>query len=132
MVKKQITKYLIIIGVSLIISACSTSSKNITVSEKDQGNTIEVKQNETLTIELEGNPTTGYTWEIAPDSTPILQQIDDAEFKSDNDAIGSAGTIIIKLKASTQGEGTLKLVYHRPWETDIPPEETFYIKVIVR
>nr|HID14920.1 hypothetical protein [Anaerolineae bacterium] len=53
-------------------------------------------------------------------------------FEPQSDLAGAPGTQTIRFEAVGTGQTTLRLVYHRPWEEDVEPEETFSIQVVVR
>jgi len=82
-------------------------------------------------ISLEGNPTTGYTWEVAEMDGGVLRQVGESEFEPESDAIGSGGVQILRFEPVNNGQTDLELVYHRSWE-DKEPVETFSIQVVVR
>jgi inhibitor of cysteine peptidase len=85
-----------------------------------------------LVISLEGNPTTGYMWDVAELDDQVLRQIGETEFKPESDAIGAGGVQTLRFETVNSGQTTLKLVYHRPWEEGVEPLETFTIQVVVR
>jgi inhibitor of cysteine peptidase len=80
---------------------------------------------------LEGNPTTGYTWELAPGSGELVVLQGEPEFKADSSALGSGGVITLRFKAVKQGTGPLKLIYHRSFEPNTAPLETFAATLVV-
>jgi inhibitor of cysteine peptidase len=72
------------------LSACGTSNE-VKLEAGDDGSQVELKAGQTLVVSLEGNPTTGYTWEAAELDEQVLRQVGEAEFKPDSDAIGAGG-----------------------------------------
>ena len=104
-----------------------------TLSEADAGTTVQVRMHDTINVVLEGNPTTGFTWERAPDdeSAAILEQLGDPEFKPATELVGSGGKFTFRFEAVASGQAVLRLIYHRPWETGVPPEETFEVTISV-
>ncbi len=113
------------------IAACGAPSAR-TITEQEAGKTIEVSKGETITILLEGNPTTGYTWELASGDLSILKQVGEPAFTPDSQAAGSGGKVSLKFEAVATGKGVLQLVYHRPFEKDEPPVRTFEATVVVK
>jgi inhibitor of cysteine peptidase len=113
------------------ISGCSARPA-LVLGAKDEGRQIELQTGETLTINLEGNPTTGYTWELVESKGAIMRQIGEAEFKADSDLVGAGGMQTLRFEAVTEGQMELTLVYHRPWETGVEPLETFTVQVTVK
>ena len=118
------------------VVACSSSGpsgpSSLTLEEGKSGSIIEINSGETFVIILEGNPTTGYTWEVDALGATILQQLGEPDFTPDSDAIGSGGKFTFRFRAISVGQSPLKLVYHRPWEQDVPPLKTFELTVVVK
>jgi inhibitor of cysteine peptidase len=111
----------------------STQSAKIRITKVDEGKTIEVKAGGEIVVELEGNPSTGYTWETKDLDVSLLQQIGETAFKSSNPGlIGSGGTLTLIFKALKAGKATLTLIYHRPWETKVAPQSTFIVTLAVK
>jgi inhibitor of cysteine peptidase len=104
-----------------------------TLSEADAGTTVMVLMHDTIKVVLEGNPTTGFTWERAPDdeSAVILEQLGDPEFQPSTGLAGSGGEFTFRFEGVASGQAVLKLIYHRPWEAGVPPEKTFEVTVWV-
>ena len=113
------------------LSACGASNE-VKLDAGDAGSQVELNAGQTLVVSLEGNPTTGYTWEAAELDEQVLRQVGEAEFKPDSDAIGAGGVQTLRFETVNSGQTTLKLVYHRPWEEDVEPLETFSVQVVVR
>jgi inhibitor of cysteine peptidase len=113
------------------LAACSSRGTK-TYTRADAGKTIAVKSGETFNIVLEGNPTTGFTWEVAADSAaPVVLQGDPA-FKAESSAVGAGGQMTLTFKAAASGQGLLKLLYHQPWEQATPPADTFEVNITVQ
>jgi inhibitor of cysteine peptidase len=104
------------------------------LTAKDSGSTLNLKVGNNLDISLVGNPSTGYMWEIAPDSGNMLTQQGDLEFKADNTTpgfFGSPGILTFHFKAVQTGNADFKLINHRPFEPNVAPFQTFEIKLVV-
>ena len=130
--KQRIFMFVAMLAVLVLFSA-GCSPKTTTLTGDDNSKAITVSAGETFLIKLEGNPTTGYTWEAQDLDTTILEQVSETEFESSNPSlIGAGGTLTLTFKALKPGVTTLTLVYHRSWETDIPPVETFTLQVTVK
>jgi inhibitor of cysteine peptidase len=115
----------------VLLAACGPKGVRVNISANNQS--LDVKVGQPLVIELDGNPTTGYTWEAKDLDTGMFQQVGKVEFKSANPGlVGSGGTQTLTFKALQAGSGKLELVYHRPWEPDIAPTKTFTITVNVK
>ena len=114
------------------LSACAAkSSEPVSITQKDAGTTVHVKQGSIVNITLEGNPTTGYTWEVAPGASGALEQQGEPSFKADSSALGSGGMMTLQFKAARAGTSTLKLIYHRSFEPNVAPLQTFEVTIVV-
>lgn len=115
----------------ILITGCSSGQTQLTAA--DNGKTVEVRAGNQITIVLEGNPSTGYTWEAKDLDASMFQQVGETEFKSGNPGlVGAGGTLTLTFKALKSGSATLTLVYHRPWETGVEPQNIFVVTVTVK
>jgi inhibitor of cysteine peptidase len=115
----------------VMLAACGP--KGVKVNNSDNNKTLDVKVGQTVVIELEGNPTTGYTWEAKDLDAGMFQQVGQVGFKSANPGlVGSGGIQTLTFKALKAGSGKIDLVYHRPWEKDVAPANTFSINLNVK
>jgi inhibitor of cysteine peptidase len=113
------------------ISGCSPQTAP-TLGVEDNGREITLQKGQTLTIKLEANPTTGYSWEFVGSEEAVLRQVGEPEFEADSDLLGAPGTQTLRFEAVEAGQTELRLVYRRPWETDVEPVETFTVQVTVQ
>lgn len=122
----------LLLAVSVVTAGCAPA-REVKLGADDSGKEIELKKGQILVIALEGNPSTGYTWEVKePPDEQVLQQVGEAEFQAESDRIGAPGVLTFRFEAVNTGRTDLRLVYHRPWEEDVEPLETFSIQVVVR
>ena len=124
---------LVFLAVVLIpVTACS-STKQIALTKGDNGSQVEIKVGGEITITLEGNPSTGYTWEANNLEPTMFESVGDPVFNSSNPGlVGSGGTLTLTFRALKAGTSTLTLIYHRPWETGVDPIDTFSVTVTVK
>ena len=123
---------LALLSVCAVLASCASPAASVTrLTAKDAGSTVNVKVGSTLEIALEGNPTTGYTWEIAPESGALLSQQGEAEFKPASSALGSGGIVTLRFKAIQPGNMKLKLIYHRTFEPGVAPLKSYEIGLVV-
>lgn len=121
---------LILLVITFFLAMIKPTVHSRIITDKDNGATINLKRGDTLVIQLEGNPTTGYTWEALPASPQLISQVGETKYTPNSSAIGASGIIELTFKADIQGSGTLTLVYHRPWES-VQPLNTYTINLIV-
>jgi inhibitor of cysteine peptidase len=124
--------FLDVVWICISGSSPPTDGEPLTLSEEDSGSTVEMQVGDTMEVVLEGNPTTGFTWETEAVDAAILNQLGEPEFESDSELVGSGGTFTFRFEAVASGQTVLTLVYHRPWETAVPPASTFEVTVIVQ
>ncbi|MFQ5813019.1 MAG: protease inhibitor I42 family protein [Anaerolineae bacterium] len=131
--KFSIVALLTLLAALTVPSGCNPQQQEVKASIGDNGREKELKKGQTLVVTLEGNPTTGYSWELAePLDEQVLRQAGEPEFKAESDALGAGGVQVLRFEAVNAGKTTLKLVYHRPWEKDVEPLETYSLQVVVR
>lgn len=126
---------LVIILSALIFSGCGPA-KEVKLDASANGRQVELQKGQTLVITLESNPTTGFRWEVVELEESILRQMGEPEFKVSDPREppppGTGGWETFRFQAVNAGQMALKLVYHRPWEEDVEPLETFSVQVMVR
>lgn len=128
------TRAIIILAIMLgivIITGNPSVGDTFKLNEHDSGKTVEILVGDELEVILPGNPTTGYVWKLILSDTNVLRQ-DNSEFFRINKAMGSGGVEVIKLHAIAAGKSAVKLLYHRPFEHNVPPLNTFEVTVIIR
>ena len=113
-------------------SGCSAQDKLVTAT--DNGREITLRQGEMLSITLESNPTTGYSWQVIEIDNAVLKPQGDPEYhqaSGSESLVGAGGEETFRFETVNSGKARLKLGYMRPWE-DVPPIEIFVIQVIVK
>ena len=104
----------------------------VILNEEDTGSTAELRVGDTMEVVLDGNPTTGFSWETAAVDASVLKQLGEPGFEPYTNLIGSGGKFTFRFEAVASGQTLLRLIYHRPWETEVPPEKTFKVTVVVQ
>jgi inhibitor of cysteine peptidase len=115
-----------------LFSGCGTRGTSLT--EAENGQQVILGPSESLTITLQSNPTTGYSWQVLEIDPTVLAQEGDPEYRQSPGSeglVGAGGTETFHFKAAESGETSLKLGYMRTWESE-PPVETFEIRVVVQ
>ncbi len=116
---------------ALLVLLASCAGRGIKIDESANGSEVTLRQGDTLTLKIEGNPTTGYTWAISEVDETILSIAGEAEYKSGSLLIGAGGVYTFTFKAAAPGTTPLKLIYYRSFEEGVPPVETFEVNVNV-
>jgi inhibitor of cysteine peptidase len=127
------TLSLILLAVVLILATACSPAKQVNLTAADKGSQVEVRTGEEIVITLDSNPSTGFSWEAKDLDTTMFEQVGDPTYISSNPGlVGSGGTLTLTFKALKTGTATLTLIYHRPWETDVAPVDTFAVTVTVK
>lgn len=122
---------IVLAAMTATIGGCAAQTAP-TLGAEDDGKEIALQQGQTLTIRLEANPTTGYSWEFVESEEAILQQVGEPEYEPESDLLGAPGMQTLRFQAVQPGQMELKLVYRRPWEEGVEPLETFTVLVTVQ
>ncbi len=108
----------------------ATQGSMQTLTKDQNGQTLTMRVNEILQVSLDGNPTTGYVWETKDLDAALLAQQGELVYSTQATATrvaGAGGTYLFSYKALKAGQATLTIIYHRPWEKEAPPAETFQV-----
>lgn len=100
--------------------------------------TITLRVGETKMVELDGNPSTGYTWNLTEpqkDNAPALVtmsygSVPDAD--EENPCCGAPCPTLVKMTGVRAGAVSFTLEYKRVWETDTPAWKTRTFVVVVK
>ena len=137
MFKCKTLKRIILISQILLILVLSLSSCMVTgriLTEKNNGDSLNLKINDTVEIKLESNPTTGYSWFLSDNVDETIVSVTSPEFmesKKDEDLVGAGGYEIFTIKAIAKGKTDIILNYERPWEEGVEPFEIFEITISI-
>jgi inhibitor of cysteine peptidase len=101
------------------------------LTEADSGSTVELRVGHRLSISLGGNPTTGYSWQVAAVNERVLAPVGEPDYRAASPAIGAGGVFTFEFAAASGGRTALRLVYRRPWEKRRRPAQTFAVNVAV-
>jgi inhibitor of cysteine peptidase len=121
-----------VVAVVALLTGSRFNDSTTRVTADASGTTVVLHVGDTLEIELDGNPTTGYGWEIIPDESGVLTVTSDPTYAADSELIGSGGAYLFSFTADKAGETDVNLVYGRPWEADVAPMTSFTLHVVVR
>jgi inhibitor of cysteine peptidase len=119
----------LLLGVLLV--ACGKDSDDSVTIYQQSGQTVAVGVGQQFAVQLEANPTTGYTWQLTADPGAPVQVLGHSYSPAPPQQPGSGGTELFTFKAVAAGTTTLAFGYLRPWETGVAPVQTaaFPVKV---
>ena len=105
----------------------------VIITDQDNGKDIDLPAGGTLVIRLKSNPSTGYSWAIKGDPSPLrLVKSSTKKNGQNSHAVGAPVTQEFRLTTATAGMASLTLEYRRPWELAAGPAKTFSVKVNAR
>ena len=88
---------------------------------------ISARAGETFIVELEGNPTTGYQWELS-ESDEQFRMVE-KDYGQPGAGIGAATKERFVIKALEPGSTEMIFKYKRPWETEVLETKTFRLRI---
>lgn len=110
------------------VSGDETTTKVFT--EKQNAASADVKIGELVTIRLEENPTTGYSWNMS--FTDGLEVVKDEYISSAQVGIvGAGGVHEWSVQANSAGYYNVSGIYKRPWENITGDEATFNLTLSI-
>jgi inhibitor of cysteine peptidase len=105
---------------TLLLVACGRDGDDSVVAYQQPGASIAVGVGQRFAVELDGNPTTGYSWQLAAAPGDQVRLVDD-DFTPSGGQIGSGGVQRFTFEALATGTTSLAFAYVRPWETGVAP-----------
>ena len=107
-----------------LVAACGDGGSGQTVRlspEPGDTTSVEVKVGDTVVLELEANPTTGYEWTFTAGDTFVIEKSEYEPDPNPEELVGKGGTQTVTLKVTKTGTSDLTGTYARSWET--PPAD---------
>ncbi len=109
-----------------VFTGCSAAANSKVYGKEDTN--ITVSKDDTFTIQLDENPTTGYAWTVSINDDSILKLTDD-EYTSeskDGSIVGAGGVHDYTFKALAAGTAKITFVYERSFEENSAVETIVY------
>jgi len=107
----------------------------ITVGESAHGKTVSVLVGQQLTVQLAGNPTTGYRWDVVHVAGEAVVRHGKPAYRADPvgrpPVAGKGGRFECCFLAKRPGKATVELHYRRPWEKAKKPAKRVLFTVEV-
>ncbi len=128
--RKKLLLPAFVMGLSVLLSACCmVCSKNETFTIADSGKTFTTSKGDTINVDLKGNYTTGYTWNIVSCDDKVIKMTKNAYAPDSLQLAGSGGMQHYQFSVVGTGKTKLKITYNRVWEKDMAPEKTFILTI---
>ena len=95
--------------------------ETIAAVERRAAKPVTMKVGETLTVELPGNPTTGFQW-VTDEyvGTAVLEQVGTPAFTANSDLMGAPGVFSVTFTATAAGSQPLTFLYEGPADGTSP------------
>ena len=132
----------ILLGASLILLLLTTvyifsgcNIKGTTYTEGNNGDNLNLKVNDEITIKLESNITTGFKWNLSNETDANIISLVSSDYKqtpADKNLVGAGGFETFTFQAKSKGSTTIILTYNQPWEKGVAPLKTFKINNVVK
>ena len=121
----------VIAAAMLVITACAKLPNDVSVNASSSGKQVELFVGGTLTVTLDSNATTGYSWELTGISdTGVLQKTDNKYVAPTSSLVGAGGKEVWTFQTLTAGTTTLSMEYSQPWTGGQKGAEHFTLTVI--
>ena len=140
--KVKLASLLALFALALSLLACSSTAKETSVSVaidefsklNNISREIQVATNNTFTVTLGSNPTTGFIWaeSVKISDTAVLQQLEHKYVPPQGSLPGASGQEVWTFKALKSGKSTASMDYSRPWEGGEKNVWTFTLAVSVK
>lgn len=138
MVKVMKDRSLAILAIAFVVFVCaglaaayafSGNSSMKVFDDRNNTQTITIKNGETFKVELNENPTTGYAWLI--NVTPGLTIVSDTYVAPSGGLVGAGGQHEWQVKATGTGDQQLTGIYKRSWEPTVGNETTYGLNITI-
>lgn len=128
-VKQRVLIPLILLSAISLLVGCSPLT---IITSDNNGSTVLLEASGILIVQLQGNPSTGYAWQIKDTLRPrVLKSLGQPKLDCDETEVaGTPCSVEFQFRAVSPGTTPLELVYKRSWEDE--PIDTFSVIVSVQ
>lgn len=123
--------FVVILSASCLLNGCAKSGE-VAIGSEDNGRVIDARIGQLVTIRLEANLTTGYSWQVKELDERVLKPLGAWEFKPKSKAIGAASMQTLRFDCVSAGKTRMVLTYVRPWEETVKPVKVFTVTVAAK
>ena len=102
-------------------AAAPAASKDVRLNDGDNGKTVKVAAGGTVTLTLESNPTTGFSWTGTDKADKDILKLERNDYRQNENPgrmVGVGGRTVIVYRALKKGKAKIDLTYMQPWEPD--------------
>jgi inhibitor of cysteine peptidase len=107
----------------------------VSLTNANNGQSIEVRQGDEIILRLSENPTTGYRWHIDRADgleQEMAQHTTGADRPDPNPRFGQGGVRELRFRAKEPGEQRLELKHWQEWEGERSVTERFGVDIRIR
>lgn len=101
------------------------------IGSNQNNDIIQVNNNDLIIVNLNENPTTGYSWDLKTSSGLIVTETIFSPLDDSGQLIGSGGMRTWSIRVFSKGEQMIFGIYKRPWEDTTENTFGFNLKVNV-
>lgn len=109
----------------------ATAGRSATLTERANGQAIELRVGERITLELPETAGTGYRWALE-EPVPTAIEVRKEPFRAGSEALGSGGTAAWTVIAKAPADAPLRLKLWRAWEGDASIRQRFEAMLRIR
>lgn len=118
----------------LLLAGCGRGTE-VKLTDADNGTAVTLGPDDTLTVTLQSNATTGYSWEIFEIDDTVLVPDGLPDYQPDAGSaglLGAGGTQVFRFSPGATGRTSVLLGYRGPSDpVDVIPSQTFGFVVTV-
>jgi inhibitor of cysteine peptidase len=117
--KKSIFALLALGTIAAVLGGCMTSNPSAPeeVDAGDGSAPVALQVGQTVKIDLEENPSTGYTWQWECDTPEAVELVgDDYVQGGEEDMVGAPGMRSFRFKALAPATATISFTYGQDWD----------------
>jgi inhibitor of cysteine peptidase len=133
MKSKWLLMGVITVSIVTLMTACSKIPNRVSVNESSNGKQVEVAVNGTITVTLDSNATTGYSWQLSGISdSSVLEKLNNVYDAPTGGLMGAGGKEVWTFKTLADGKATLSMEYDQPWAGGQKNAKSFDLIVVVK
>lgn len=115
--KKLILSFTVVLFCTSCVSHQASKSKTVILEKNTTNKTINLKVGESVKVEAESNPSTGYNWHLeVPSDCSVEFLKEDAKAIYNDGRIGAPIKKIYEFKGTEKGTCEVEFDYSRAWE----------------
>ncbi len=105
------------------VATTPPAAEEFAFNETNNNETVTLPVGSEITISLDENPTTGYSWNVT--SSAGLEYVNDTYIAPETELVGAGGVHVWQYLAAEKGTAEFSAIYKRPWEETTGNETTF-------